>query len=139
MQVFKPTRAPARPPVAERPAHLSVLAEGLRVVGEIESDGTLTIAGKLEGSLRGRTQVLIAAGGVVVGDISAAEVIVVGRVEGNVTATGRVELRDGGVIHGDLTTPCVVVHEGGIVNGRVRADPPAAKVQLPVSELRKTA
>lgn len=139
MQVFKPTRPPAGAPVAERPAQLSVLAEGLRVVGELESAGTITVAGRLEGNLRGRTQVLIAAGGIVVGDVTAAEVVVVGRVEGNVTATGRVELRDGGVIRGDLTTPSVAVQEGGVVNGRVRAERPAAKAGLPATPLRKTA
>lgn len=140
MPVFKSGRPADRQSApAVRQAPLSVLAEGLRVIGEIESDGVITIQGRLEGNLRGKTQVLVALGGVVVGDIAAEEVVVVGRVEGNITATSRIELRDGAVVRGDLTTPRVVVQEGGVVNGCLRADRPSPELAVSFEPLRKTA
>ena len=139
MSVFKSGRAPEQRSAPAREAPLSLLAGGLRVVGEIESDGVITIEGRLEGNLRGKTQVLVAPGGVVVGDIAADEVVVVGRVEGNITAARRIELRDGAIVEGDLTTPRVVVQEGGVVNGRLRANRPVGEVAYPVEPLRKTA
>ncbi|MDH4044507.1 MAG: polymer-forming cytoskeletal protein [Gemmatimonadota bacterium] len=140
MPVFKSGRPSDRQTAnAAQQAHLSLLAEGLRVVGEVESEGVITIEGRLEGNLRSKTQVLVAPGGVVVGDIAADEVVVVGRVEGNITAAKRIELRDGAVVEGDLTTPRVVVQEGGMVNGRLCADQPVVEVSYPSEPLRKTA
>jgi len=121
-------------------SQLSILGRGLRIVGELECEGVVKVEGRFEGAVHGRTQVLVAPGGVVVGDVSAGEVIVVGRVDGDITATTRVELQPGGVVHGDVTAPRIVVHEGGEVNGRFRmerrsvAQPAAVPVQL-----RKTA
>ena len=139
MPVFKPGRPSDGQPTSSRSAPLSVLAPGLRILGEIETEGTITIEGRLEGNLQGRTQVLIAPGGVVLGDIVADEVVVVGRVDGNISATSRIELRHGGVIQGDLTTPRLVVHEGGVVNGRLRAERPAAVASFRSERLRKSA
>jgi cytoskeletal protein CcmA (bactofilin family) len=76
---------------------------------------------------------------VVVGDVSANEVVVAGRIEGNVAATTRVELQAGAVVQGDVTTPRIVVHEGSEVNGRFRMQRPAAIVPAVTDQLRLSA
>jgi cytoskeletal protein CcmA (bactofilin family) len=139
MQVFTSSRSPeSSPPGADRRAALSVLAEGLRVIGEIESQGVVKIEGCLEGGVRGSTQVLVAPGGSVVGAVVADEVIVSGRVDGDVTATSRIEITRGGAVHGDVTAPRVAVQEGGEVNGRFRMERRIASVPE-AGEIRKTA
>jgi len=140
MSMFvSPRRAPEGPPDATgRADALSILAPGLRIVGDLESEGVIKIEGHLEGGVRGSSQVLVAPGGAVLGTVSADEVIVSGRVEGNVTATSRIEITDGGAVIGDVTAPRVVVQDGGEVNGRFRMERRVAVT--PYSEqLRKTA
>lgn len=120
MSVFSLSRPERRSSDGDR-AQLSVLARGLRVVGTIESDGTVKIEGHLEGDIHVGRQLLIATGGVVLGSVRADEVVVAGRVEGDIVAAVRIELQPGGDVQGDLTAPLVAVQEGGVVNGHIRA------------------
>jgi cytoskeletal protein CcmA (bactofilin family) len=83
--------------------------------------------------------VVIAPGGVVVGDVFAYEVVVGGRVEGDIRATKRVELQAGGVVQGDITAPSIVVHEGGEVNGQFRMQQPLHALPTPNGQLRLSA
>jgi len=138
MSVFSSSRPDSRGPAAGPGLPLSVLARGLRVVGDIRSDGIVKIEGRLDGGISGTQQLLVATGGVVVGDIAAGEVVVGGRVEGDIVATARIELQAGGEVRGNLTAPKVVVQEGGVVNGRLRAARPDAPA-VTMEPLRKTA
>lgn len=120
MSVFSISRPDARTSAGE-PAPLSVLARGLRVVGTIESDGTVKIEGRLDGDIHVGRQLLIATGAVVIGTVCADEVVVAGRVEGDIVAAVRIELQPGCDVRGDLVAPLVAVQEGGVVNGHIRA------------------
>ena len=136
MSVFSTARRAGSELVGPGPSTpLSILARDLRVVGTLEGDGVLKIEGRVEGQVRGQAQVLVAPSGIVVGDVSAGEVIVVGRVDGDITATTRIELQPGGVVRGDLAAPRIAVHEGGKVNGRFNIQPVAS----PTVALRKSA
>ena len=137
MSVFSTSR---RAPAEGAPApQLSILAHGLHITGEIESDGIVTIEGRLDGVIRGSPQVVVAPGGVVAGNVFAYEVIVGGRVEGDIAATKRVELQAGGVVRGDITAPSIVVDEGGEVNGQFRMQQPSAPLPVPNNHLRLSA
>jgi cytoskeletal protein CcmA (bactofilin family) len=107
------------------------------VVGTIESDGTVKIEGHLDGDIHVSRQLLIATGGVVLGNVFADEVIVAGRVEGDIVAAVRIELQPGCDVRGDLTAPLIAVQEGGVINGHIRATRPggaaAAKPELRMS------
>jgi cytoskeletal protein CcmA (bactofilin family) len=141
MSVFSPTRRPDRGPADRpaRPGQLSAPARGLHITGEIESDGIVTIEGRLDGAIRGTPQVFVAPGGVVVGGVFAHEVVVGGRVEGDIAATARIELQAGAVVQGDVTAPRIVVHEGGEVNGHFRMQRPAGTLPVPADQLRLSA
>jgi len=140
MSVFSSSRHVDRSSAAgPMPAQLSVLARGLHVTGEIQSDGIVSIEGRLDGIIRGTPKVFVAPGGVVVGDVSANEVVVGGTIEGNVSATTRVELQPGAVVQGDVTTPRIVVHEGSEVNGNFRMERPPAILPVATEQLRLSA
>ena len=140
MSVFSSSRRVDRPSTAgSLPAQLSVLARGLHVTGEIQSDGIVSIEGRLDGTIRGTPKVFVAPGGVVVGDVSANEVVVGGTIEGNVSATARVELQPGAVVQGDVTTPRIVVHEGSEVNGHFWMERPPAILPVATEQLRLSA
>jgi len=105
---------------------LSVIAPGMRVEGELVTDGVVKIEGTVVGTIRAEQQVLVAKGGVVEGDIHTREAVLGGEVRGAILAHERVEVQATSVVHGDIGTQRIVVHEGGEVNGNVRMGDPRA-------------
>lgn len=105
---------------------LSIIAAGMRVQGEIVSDGIVKVEGAVVGSIRAERQVLIAKGGTVDGDIETREAIVGGEVRGAILADERVEVQASAIVHGDIATQRIVVHDGGEVNGHLRMGDPRA-------------
>jgi cytoskeletal protein CcmA (bactofilin family) len=103
-------------------AALSIIAFGMKVLGDIETSGVIKIEGTVEGHIRGARQVLVGRQGDVKGDVQAREVVVGGRIEGTVTASERVEVQGTSAISGDIYTKSIVVMDGGRINGSVRMD-----------------
>lgn len=99
---------------------LSILASGMRIVGDLETAGTIKIDGRIEGSVTGARQVLLGRGGVVQGSIIADEVVLGGSVDGNVHAANRLELQSSAVVNGDIETKSIIVLEGARINGKVK-------------------
>lgn len=126
MGLFRRRHDPSAPLPANTSGY-SVLDASLAVHGDIETDGTLRIDGRLEGSIRRADIVVLGTGAAVVGDINAREVIVGGTVQGNVTASSRVELQPSAVVTGDIEANAIMIHEGGSVRGRLAVNPPAQK------------
>jgi cytoskeletal protein CcmA (bactofilin family) len=103
----------------------SLLDSQLTVDGDIDTQGSLRIDGRLNGSIRRADTVVLGAGASMNGDVYAREVIVGGTLTGNVYATERVELQVTAIVTGDITAQVVVVQEGGVVNGRVEMQAPS--------------
>jgi cytoskeletal protein CcmA (bactofilin family) len=97
----------------------SVLAAGITVTGDIETDGTLRIDGRLNGSIRRAGSVIIGSEAVIQGGVNAAEVVVGGTIQGNIVAEERVELQATAVVNGNIEANSVLVHEGSAVNGKL--------------------
>ena len=125
MSLLKRRPDPTAP--SQTGAGYSVLDANLTMRGDIETDGTLRVDGRLEGSIRRADVVVIGTGASVVGDICAREVIVGGTVQGNVAASSRVELQPSAVVTGDIEAGAIMIHEGGSVQGRLSVNPTAAK------------
>ena len=99
---------------------LSIVAVGMTVRGDLESNGTVKVEGAVEGHVRATNQVLVAKGGVVAGDIDAREAVIGGAANGEIRALERVEIQSGAVVNGDITTRRISVAEGGTLNGLIR-------------------
>ncbi len=99
---------------------LSVIAAGLRIVGDVSGSGLLKVDGNVEGSIVGPRQVIIGRGGIVRGNIEATEVILAGTIEGSIYSADRVEVQGTALLHGDVSTRTIVVHEGARLNGSVQ-------------------
>lgn len=102
------------------PGGLSVVATGMTVRGDIESNGIVKVEGAVEGQVLAKDQVLVARGGVVHGDVDTREAVVGGMVNGSIHASERVEVQSGATVVGDITTRRIAVAEGGILNGQIR-------------------
>jgi cytoskeletal protein CcmA (bactofilin family) len=108
--------------VATAEAALSIIAFGMKVLGDIETSGVIKIEGTVEGNIRGARQVLVGRQGEVKGDVQGREVVVGGKIDGTVTASERVEIQGTSAVSGDIHTKSIVVMEGGRINGSVRMD-----------------
>lgn len=97
----------------------SLIDRNLTVRGDLDTDGTLRLDGRLEGSILHADTVLIGRDAVVQGDVSARLVVVAGTVHGALDVSERLELQPTAQILGDVTTPSLVVHEGAALRGRV--------------------
>src|SRR3712207_9041273 len=89
-------------PEAPAPAGYSVLDAQMFVRGDLATEGTIRIDGRLEGNITRSDIVVIGAKASVLGSILAREVVVGGTVEGNITAESRVELDSAAIVIGDI-------------------------------------
>jgi len=144
MSIFtKPSteKVPMRTDSPSPDAGLSVIAAGMKIVGDIESTGVVKIEGVVEGAIRGARQLLLGRQGTVHGDIRAHEVVIGGIVIGTIVADERVEIQGTSSVQGDIYTKTIVVLEGGVINGAVRMGDAAVKdamVGSPVEASRES-
>ncbi|MBA4071886.1 MAG: hypothetical protein C0497_08645 [Gemmatimonas sp.] len=101
-------------------AALSIVAAGMRITGDVETNGTLKVDGRIEGSVLGARQMMLGRNGAIKGNVHAGEVVVGGLVDGAVVADERLELQSSAVVNGDIETKSIVVLEGARINGSVR-------------------
>lgn len=101
------------------PAGLTIIAAGTTIVGDIDSEGVIKIEGQIQGTVRAATQLLVAPGAVLRGDVHAPEIVAGGEIHGSVHADTRVEIQAGALIEGDITTQRILIAEGGRVNGQI--------------------
>jgi cytoskeletal protein CcmA (bactofilin family) len=104
---------------------------GVTIKGEIVATENLHIGGRVEGTIRllEGAALTLAAGSVVVGNITAANVTVLGQVDGDITATDRLLVRSTAVIEGTLISPRLGITDGAQFEGWVEmptAEPKAA-------------
>jgi cytoskeletal protein CcmA (bactofilin family) len=101
-------------------AALSIISAGMRITGDVETNGTIKIDGRIEGSVVGARQMMLGRSGSIHGNVHAGEVVVGGQVDGAITADERLELQGTAVVNGDIETKSIVVLEGARINGVVR-------------------
>ncbi len=89
------------------------------VVGEIDAQEDVVVFGRVEGTIRSTTNVIIEEGGTARATIHSNGVLIAGVVIGDVQATERVEVTEKGRVLGDLTAPRLVLQSGGAVKGKV--------------------
>jgi len=104
----------------------SIIASDMTVIGDLETEGVVRIEGRVKGTVRVGSQVLVATGAVIEGDLHTQEAVIAGQVSGGIRATDRVELQGSAVVTGDIHTPRIAIVEGAKVTGEVKMDMPGA-------------
>ncbi|HEY6219257.1 MAG TPA: polymer-forming cytoskeletal protein, partial [Gemmatimonadaceae bacterium] len=65
-------------------AGYSVINDRLSIRGELDTDGTVRVDGKVEGPKHRAGSLVVGPGGSVIGDVEARDVVVAGMIQGNV-------------------------------------------------------
>ena len=92
----------------------------LVVIGQLQTEGNLTIDGRVEGQvLCEGGAVVIAATAEVRGDVFARDISVLGRADGQLIATDVVDVRAGATVTGRVMARQMILNEAASFNGRV--------------------
>ncbi len=97
--------------------HITLLARGVELKGEIRVEGTVRIDGRLHGEVHTTGQVIVGEDGLVTGTIHAGTLICSGRIKATITATERVQLLQPGVVIGEVHCPIFSMEEGAKFQG----------------------
>jgi cytoskeletal protein CcmA (bactofilin family) len=104
----------------------SIIAKDMSIIGDLETEGVVRIEGRIRGTVRAASQVLVGQGAQLEGDLHTREAVIGGEVLGSIHAVERVELQATASVTGNIHTPRIAVMEGGKVSGEVRIQEPAA-------------
>lgn len=121
MAMFKKSdgTGPSRNVAAE--GAISIIGPGMRIVGEVETQGSVRVEGQIQGSLRAGKGVVIGKEGEIIGDVFTQDAVVGGRIQGTITAESRLELQSTSQIDGEIHTRAqhLQLDEGARFNGRI--------------------
>jgi cytoskeletal protein CcmA (bactofilin family) len=131
-----PSRTPG--PSERGEAVISILGPGMRIVGDVTTEGTVRIEGTVEGTIRAGQSVVVGREGTVEGDVFAEDAVVAGRVTGLLVASSRLELHATCRVDGDVKAGRMKLEEGALVNGTLEMgetlESDAAPLDLPARE-----
>lgn len=107
----------------------TIIAQGTKLKGEINTDCHLHIDGEFEGNIHSKNTVMVGKSGVVSGEIYAQKLIVSGKFNGT-TESEVVEILPLGRIDGKIITSELVIERKGIFMGESKTKQgPADRVQ----------
>ena len=96
----------------------SVIASGTVITGNVRSEGSIRVDGKIVGNVLTQADAAVGLNGVVEGAMDARNITVAGRVMGTLTAVQKLVLESKSVLKGDIRTARLVVDEGAVFDGR---------------------
>jgi cytoskeletal protein CcmA (bactofilin family) len=97
----------------------TIIGDKVTITGEVHGGCNVDMGGTLEGNIELEGILRLRQGGRIVGDVSAANVIIEGDVRGAVRAHEKAELRSACHVEGDLIAESVAIAEGGHFDGKI--------------------
>jgi cytoskeletal protein CcmA (bactofilin family) len=112
-------------------AKIPVLGKTLLFRGELTAEEDVILQGRVEGSIRHASNLIIGTDGSVLGDVYARHLTVEGLVEGDLHCSEAAIVRTTAQVRGNIFAPRVGIMEGATFNGRVEMDStPSAQASL---------
>ena len=97
----------------------TLIGRGTIVEGNLKSDASIRIDGKIRGNVFAVGDVIIGKGASVSGDVTALSLYISGIVEGNVRCSGFLRILNEGVLKGDAKTCGFSADEGAYFDGKI--------------------
>lgn len=103
-------------------ASMSIIGPGMSIVGDLTTDGTVRVEGRIEGTVRAGKAVVVGKGGEVVGDIVTQDAVIGGVIRGTLVAESRLELQATCDIEGQIRARAqhLQLEEGARFNGQIQ-------------------
>ena len=115
-----PIQVPDVPQIPASDGLVSVIAKATFWKGDLESEGSIHVYGRVEGALRAKEDIWVAEGADVNASVQARRVIVGGSVSGSIRSVDRFEALPQCLVNADVQSPVFVVHEGANISGQLK-------------------
>lgn len=109
---------------------------GCTIRGELEFQSSFRLEGRVEGTVRSRSELVVGADGVVEGEVDVARCLVGGQVRGTIRASDQVVLHASARVWADIHTPALIMEEGAFLEGEVNMEKARSEVSTPAGESR---
>jgi cytoskeletal protein CcmA (bactofilin family) len=106
------------------------LDQGCTITGDIVFSDLLRVHGHVIGKISSDRELLVGEGGVVEGEVTVGRLAVAGTIKGVVRVKDKLIIHATGKVLAEVFSPCLVVDEGGVLEGVVHMTKPA-KLDLP--------
>ena len=97
---------------------ITIISNGVKVEGKVESTGSIRVDGSLKGDLNAKGNVTVGELGNINGEIVANIVTIGGKVVGTVNAKEKLVLETKCVLKGDIITKVLVIEAGAKFDGK---------------------
>lgn len=97
----------------------TVIGPSVKVKGDFISEGSLSIDGEFDGSIKTTGNVQAGAGSKIVADVKATNVTILGTLIGNLETTGALTVGEKANIKGDIVASALSVASGAVINGTI--------------------
>lgn len=115
-----PSNEPPVPSIPMVDGQTTVISPNAAWKGEIVAEGSMHILGKFEGDIKVRDELFILDDANVDGTVAAGTVVVSGRYNGTLNCHRRLEVLPTGRLRGEVFAPSLVVHNGAVINSKIR-------------------
>jgi cytoskeletal protein CcmA (bactofilin family) len=117
---------------------MGVFGKSIRITGEVHAESDLTIEGHVEGPILCEGFALqVSPAASVEGEVIARDITVFGEASGQLIATDTVDVRSSARVHGKVIAKRLILHEGGVLQGRV--EPQHVDAAISVSKFKRKA
>ncbi|MEX2582281.1 MAG: polymer-forming cytoskeletal protein [Gemmatimonadota bacterium] len=115
-------RAPAPTRNASGDAAISIIGQGMTVVGDITTEGIVRVEGEVRGTVKAGKAVILGQGGIVDGNVFTEDAVIGGTVSGSIVAGNRLELQSTCTVSGEIRTRAerLKLEEGARFAGQVQ-------------------
>ena len=117
----------------------SIITADAEVIGNIKTNGSLLIDGKVEGDVACGHDVAGGKTGSIKGNTTVNSMIVEGTIEGNITARERIEMKASTRMTGDVKAKRLAMEEGVAFSGKAEITPSATGEAAAKTESRSAA
>jgi cytoskeletal protein CcmA (bactofilin family) len=100
-------------------AQQTIIAQGVRVEGDFNSQGSVLIEGEVAGAVKTAEHLQVGETAKIHASVTAADAVVAGEIKGNVKISGRLELTETSKVRGDIRAQILTVAAGAEINGKV--------------------
>jgi cytoskeletal protein CcmA (bactofilin family) len=111
----------------------TVVSAGMRIEGELKSNGNIKIDGIVTGKIHTSQDLEVGPNAQIDADLIAANAVIAGIVKGNVTIKHSLQILETGKILGNVSCTSIGIQSGAYFNGACRMQEPKPQIE-PVDE-----
>ncbi len=107
----------------------TVVSAGMRIEGELKSNGSIKIDGIVTGKIHTSQNLEVGPNAQIDADLIAANAIIAGIIRGNVTVKNSLRILSTGKILGNVSCTSIAIEDGAYFNGACRMQEPKARIE----------